>query len=115
MINRYAQALFISEGACNPIAIANQIVESIKEVREEPDFKGTASINEDPAIRLMVHQLAYITGMNDGAWSDNYNAAFLVCREKSNAGIVRTKVATHVLGKVMTGADASDSAWRDSK
>lgn len=117
MLNRYAQALFIDyPGACNPIAIANQIVEAIKEVRNEPGFRGTASITGDPAVQLMVHQLAYITGMHDGGHSDNYNAALVACKERANADVVVTETKTHVLGKegFGKGVDASDAAWQNS-
>lgn len=57
MSRRHQEALSIQEGACNPSGIALSIVDACREFREEASI-GRAS--EDPAIRLMVHQLAYI-------------------------------------------------------
>ena len=64
MAKRHRDALAIQEGACNPSGIALAIVDACKEVRSE-----TGTPTHDPAIRLMVHQLAYICGVdeiNDG-------------------------------------------------
>jgi hypothetical protein len=55
MRTRFSDALAISAGACNPSGIALSIVEACKEARS--DGKQPS---EDPAVRLMVHQLAYI-------------------------------------------------------
>ncbi len=60
MTKRHSDALFIQEGACNPSGIALAIVAACKEMRDEPDHKGTDEITSDPAVRLMVHQLAFI-------------------------------------------------------
>ena len=54
-MSRQADALAITQGACNPSGIALAIVDACREVRDEG---GCPTV--DPAIRLMVHQLAYI-------------------------------------------------------
>lgn len=57
-MNRFQNALYIQEGACNPSGIALTIIEACREIRGEG--KGTQQICEDPAVRLMVHQLAHL-------------------------------------------------------
>jgi hypothetical protein len=72
----------ISDGACNPSGIAHSIVEACAELRKEPDYTGTDQMRADPAIRLMVHQLAFLMGVPTcetidawGAWRDACGAA----------------------------------------
>jgi hypothetical protein len=55
MANRYRAALLIQQGAVNPCGIAHALVEACRECMAE----GTSQ-REDPAVRLIVHQLAYI-------------------------------------------------------
>lgn len=85
MRNRFNDALEIQEGACNPIAIANAIVRGIAEIRAEPN-SGTVSITGDAAIRLMVHQLAYICNVPQidfGPGSDGeYSKLTAICNDK---------------------------------
>lgn len=66
MAKRHSDALAIQGGACNPSGIALSIVEACKEVRAEPNHTGTTGLTGDPAIRLMVHQLAFICGVGSG-------------------------------------------------
>lgn len=63
MSRRHHDALAISDGACNPSGIAHSIVAACREMREEPDYRGTDHMRADPAIRLMVHQLAFLMGI----------------------------------------------------
>jgi hypothetical protein len=72
MTKRHRDGLFIAQGACNPSAIALSIVEACREMRAEPGHTGTAQITSDPAIKLMVHQLAYICGVHNGV--DDFSA-----------------------------------------
>lgn len=62
MGKRHQDALHIIGGACNPSGIAHAIIEACQEVRANGSA-GTATVCTDTAIRLMVHQLAYITGI----------------------------------------------------
>lgn len=55
MARRFRDATLIQQGACNPSGVANSIVRACREVHEEKGDTRT-----DPAIRLMVHQLAFI-------------------------------------------------------
>jgi hypothetical protein len=61
MAKRHSDALFIvNPGACNPSGIAHSIIDACREIREEPNHSGTDQIRNDPAIRLMVYQLAFL-------------------------------------------------------
>ena len=55
MANRFQNALMIQEGACNPSGIANALKEACRECIAEG-----VSQREDPAVRLIVHQLAFL-------------------------------------------------------
>lgn len=76
MSKRHKDALLISDGACNPSGIAHSIVDACRELRQEADYTGTDQMRRDPAIRLMVHQLAFLMGFcppdaDDGtSWFD---------------------------------------------
>jgi hypothetical protein len=62
-MKRNSDALAITEGACNPSGIAHAIISACREIRDQPGYSGTDMIRQDPAIRLMVHQLAYLCGV----------------------------------------------------
>ena len=54
--SRFRDALaIVNPGACNPSGIAQSIIDACREVREHEPKVGIA---QDPAIRLMVYQLA---------------------------------------------------------
>lgn len=62
MATRHEEALFIQMGACNPAGMARSLVKACDECLRE----GTSQQN-DPAVRLIVHQIAYICGITTGA------------------------------------------------
>ena len=66
-MGRHSDALAIQGGACNPIAIVNSLVRGINEIRDEVGglTPPTDYILSDPALRLMVHQLAHLFRSND--------------------------------------------------
>ena len=53
-MNRFDTALQIQCGASNPKGICNTLLQ----VMNNPDLGGTDNIRQDPACRLIVHQLA---------------------------------------------------------
>jgi len=62
---RFRDALaIVNPGACNPSGIAHSIVDACREIREHEPAASTA---RDPAIRLMVYQLASVCGVADYA------------------------------------------------
>jgi len=70
MAKRHRDALAIQRGACNPNGIVNSL--ALKKISAEPNFRGTRDLTGDPAVRLMVHQLAYITGIGDLTHTEHY-------------------------------------------
>ena len=79
MRNRFQDAIDM-QSACNPSGVAHSIIEAIKQVRDEPAYKGTESVRTDPAIKLMVYQLAYLCGVTGGvadfhvgSWEEVYH------------------------------------------
>jgi hypothetical protein len=79
MAKRHRDALAIQEGACNPSGIAHSIVTACQEIRAEPNHTGTAQITSDPAVRLMIHQLAFICRANDDQIGEDYHHLTTVC------------------------------------
>lgn len=66
MAKRNSDALAIGVvGACNPSGIAHSIIDACKEMRAEPGFTGTNALCADPAIRMMVYQLAYLCKVSE--------------------------------------------------
>jgi hypothetical protein len=77
--SRFRDALaIVNPGACNPSGIANAIVEACREIR---DHEPTASTARDPAIRLMVYQLASVVSVADYA-VERYMTDETVCRDR---------------------------------
>ena len=77
---RYNQALDIEAGACNPSGIARTLVRAIAEFQASPEYAGTDSLRADPALRLMVHQLAFLMNTTELDMSgDAYVAAITAC------------------------------------
>lgn len=58
---RNKDARHIIDGACNPVAIADAIHEHSLEMLSEGE--GMDGIRGDPALRLMVYQLAHLFGV----------------------------------------------------
>lgn len=86
-MKRHNDALAIQCGACNPSGIALAIVEACREIRAQQNHKGTAEITSDPAVRLMVHQLAYLTGVigtcDDLHAAPDYAECSRICAERA--------------------------------
>ena len=61
MRTRQEDATFIQSGACNPTAIAHSFITHAQAMRET-DNADTNTLRADPALRLMVHQLAFLMG-----------------------------------------------------
>ena len=77
--NRFRDALaIVNPGACNPSGIADSIVEACREIR---GYEPNGSTIDDPAIRLMVYQLASVCGVADYAL-ERYIADEAACKER---------------------------------
>ena len=79
--SRHAHAIDIQQGACNPIAIAHVLVEAIQEARKETPGNGA----DDPAVRLIAHQLDHILNVRefDLGVMNAYRRAMTTCEEKA--------------------------------
>ena len=61
--SRFRNALvIINPGACNPSGVALSIADACREMHEHENV-DTKRICQDPAIRLMVYQLAHLFGV----------------------------------------------------
>lgn len=83
MAKRHKDAIAIQQGACNPSGIAHSIIEACSEIRAEPGHTGTKQITDDPAVRLMVHQLAFICRANDTDVGAEYGRLIAECERLS--------------------------------
>jgi hypothetical protein len=81
-MKRHSDAIAIQLGACNPSGIALSIVEACREIRAGNGYNGTAYITSDPAVRLMVHQLAFICKADDAYIADEYSALVEACEQE---------------------------------
>ena len=72
----------VSPGACNPSGVALSIVDACGEMREHEE-SDTKLVCRDPAIRLMVYQLAHLFGVA-GAQYDlvHYMTDEATCKEQ---------------------------------
>jgi hypothetical protein len=81
MANRYDDALICQGGACNVRRIARSLHERIEEVAIEG---GTPS--DDPAVRLIAHQLAFLLCIAAFDTDPNaYQNAVAVCQERAES------------------------------
>ena len=79
--SRFRDALVIvNPGACNPSGIALSIADACREMREHENG-DTKRACQDPAIRLMVYQLASICGVAEYAL-ESYIADEAACKER---------------------------------
>lgn len=81
MHNRFDDALQIQQGACNPVAITNRLQHHVQALFRSGS--GTDTIRNDPALRLIVHQLAFLFGTDrfDGIGSTEYDDAIKACEK----------------------------------
>lgn len=66
--NRFSDAAFIQGGACNISGIGHTLVEAARAARDA----GVQPAN-DPAVRLIVHQLGHLTRVGSIDEGRNYN------------------------------------------
>lgn len=80
--NRFWDAYGIQQGACNPSGIARSLVTAIDEARAENS--DTASLCADPAVRMIVHQLAHILNLYEYDRDlDAYGRDLRSCKERA--------------------------------
>lgn len=80
MTNRFKLALQ-SQSACNVSGLAHSVVEMCREVRAEG-----GAIEDDPAIALVVYQMAYLCKVDDiHMTAERYAELTIACEEKEAA------------------------------
>jgi hypothetical protein len=84
--SRFEEALWIQAGAVNGLAISKALHRAYQQARAER--RDTTSTNCDPAVQLILHQLAHLaripTDSENGRWWD-YGRATLACVERCNS------------------------------
>jgi hypothetical protein len=82
--NRHNDAIGIQGGACNLSGVARALVRAINQCRNEN--KGTQEVRDDAAIRLIVHQMAFLCNVAEiDNTSDVYGTLTKECEEKDAA------------------------------
>ena len=79
--NRFKEALMINEGAGNLVAISRSLKDAAWEAQEE--HRSTEAAWRDPAVRLIAHQIAYLTQTGRILSFDDYNARVETCKAKA--------------------------------
>jgi hypothetical protein len=83
-INRHNDAIGIQAGACNLSGVARALVRAINQCRTEN--KGTQEVRDDAAIRMIVHQMAFLCNVYEiDNTSDVYGKLTKECEEKATA------------------------------
>lgn len=78
-MSRFTDAIYIQKGACN----VSGIIKTLNRANDECNAEGANSRN-DPAIRLILHQLAYLCAIDEINHSGReYEALMTACEENS--------------------------------
>lgn len=84
MSHRNRLARIAQAGACNPIPLVLALRNSIDEIKQENPNWDTNTILNDPAMRLIVHQLAYLFRCEE--LDDPSTAEYSACLEAISHG-----------------------------
>ena len=79
--NRFADALAINNGAGNLVAISRSLKDAAWEAQEE--HRSTEAAWRDPAVRLIAHQIGYLTETGRILDLDDYNKLVEECKRRS--------------------------------
>lgn len=96
---RFSDALGIQEGACNPSGMAHSLVNACRECIAE----GVTQ-RDDPAVRLIVHQIAYIVGVTNGVEPMARGPDYFDCTKACRDAVAKQQaapVALTVTGPVL--------------
>ena len=88
MARRHRDAIAIQAGACNIRGIARSLVEAADAAAEanHKDWQSNPTQEEDPAVRLIVHQLAFLCKVDEIDHElGTYNDLIEECRRYENA------------------------------
>jgi hypothetical protein len=79
-MSRFDDALYIQMGACNPTAITGTLHRHMLDMQKNEPM---VAIREDPALRMIAHQLAYLMGLPSIMDSEDYNKCVDACKAKA--------------------------------
>jgi hypothetical protein len=102
-LNRHNDAISIQGGACNLSGVARALVRAINQCRDESN-SGTMEIREDAAIRLIVHQMAFLCNVHEiDNTSDVYGRLTDECTRKAAERNAELKAAREAAEQSSTG------------
>ena len=78
MSKRNQNAVTAQGGACNPIPMIRALQDGVEEMKAEDPNGYFEKVRNDPALRLIVHQLAYIMRVSEGTALVDYQQ---MCRD----------------------------------
>jgi hypothetical protein len=78
MSKRNQNAVTAQSGACNPIPMIRALQDGVEEMKAEDPEGYFGKVRHDPALRLIVHQLAFIMRVSDGTEVPDYSQ---LCRD----------------------------------
>lgn len=79
-MNKYKDAIDAQAGACNPVALANAFTRHATPILLE---HGAVKVRNDVALRLIVHQLAFLMRTNQLDEGNEYHIAMELCENKA--------------------------------
>jgi hypothetical protein len=78
MASRYQDAIDV-QNASNPFGVAHLFIELSREFINSPEYRGTGSLRNDPALQLVAYKLFDL--MHGGIMDlDRYGTAYNACR-----------------------------------
>lgn len=73
MQNRHEIAWAI-QNACNPMGVAHELIAQMRAFQSAPEYTGTTSMRDDPALRAIAYKLADLFAVADwDRWSELHN------------------------------------------
>jgi hypothetical protein len=85
MSNRYQTALDVQD-ACNPSGVGKLFERETHAFMDSPDYKGTDSVRNDPALRLIAYKLCELMGIC-ASLEPAYDKAFAECEAKAKESV----------------------------
>jgi hypothetical protein len=65
MSKRNQSAVIAQQGACNPIPLIRALQDGVEELKAEDPAEYFGKVRTDPALRLIVHQLAFLMNVGE--------------------------------------------------
>jgi hypothetical protein len=69
------ETAWMIQDACNPMGVANELLHQMKAFCDTPEYTGTDSIRNDPALRAIAYKLADLFRVSNWDRWDELDAA----------------------------------------